>query len=67
MVTSPLTAALGDDTFVGNGGDDSVGGGAGNSIGDTILLSGTVGDDTFNLSLTATGQLIATVGGDHDL
>ncbi len=53
----------GDDTFLGNGGADNVGGGAGNSIGDTILLPGTVGDDTFNLSLTATGQLIATVNG----
>ncbi len=55
--------AEGDDTFIGNGGADNVGGGGANSIGDTILLPGTVGADTFNLSLTATGQLIATVGG----
>ena len=53
----------GDDTFVGNGGADNVGGGAGASIGDTILLTGTAGADIFNLSLSATGQLIATING----
>ncbi|MCO6453692.1 MAG: CHRD domain-containing protein [Pirellulaceae bacterium] len=53
----------GDDTFVGNGGTDNVGGGLGSSVGDTILLSGTTGADIFNLSLSATGQLIATVNG----
>ena len=53
----------GDDTFVGNGGSDNVGGGAGNSVGDTIVLAGTAGADTFNLSLSATGQMIATVNG----
>ncbi len=30
----------GDVTFVGNGGADNVGGGVGNSLGDTILLAG---------------------------
>ncbi|MFO0904332.1 MAG: dockerin type I domain-containing protein [Pirellulales bacterium] len=53
----------GDDTFVGNGGSDNVGGGAGSSVGDTILLAGTAGADTFALSLSPTGQLIATING----
>jgi Ca2+-binding RTX toxin-like protein len=53
----------GDDTFVGNGGTDNVGGGAGASVGDTILLAGTSGADTFALSLSPTGQLIATING----
>lgn len=53
----------GDDTFVGGGGTDNVGGGAGSSVGDTILVAGTNGADTVNLSLSATGQLIATVNG----
>jgi Dockerin type I domain/RTX calcium-binding nonapeptide repeat (4 copies) len=51
----------GDDTFVGNGGADNVG--AGGSDRDTILLAGTSGADTFVLSLSATGQLNATVNG----
>ena len=53
----------GDDIFVGNGGTDNVGGGAGSSIGDTILVAGTEGADTFNLSLSATGQLIVSANG----
>ncbi len=53
----------GDDTFVGNGGTDNVGGGAGASIGDTILLAGTTGADTFALALDAAGLLLATING----
>lgn len=53
----------GDDTFVGNGGADNVGGGAGISVGDSILVAGTEGADLINLSLSATGQLIATING----
>lgn len=53
----------GDDTFVGGGGTDNVGGGVAASVGDTILVAGTSGADTVRLSLSATGQLIATVNG----
>lgn len=58
-----LDGGAGDDTFVGGGGTDNVGGGAGSSVGDTILVAGTAGVDTVNLSLTATGLLLATVNG----
>lgn len=53
----------GDDTFFGAGGTDNVGGGASNSVGDTILLPGTSGNDVFALSLSATAQLVATING----
>lgn len=58
-----LDGGTGDDTFVGNGGTDNVGGGVGSSVGDTILLPGTTGNDTFSLSMDASGHLIATVNG----
>ncbi len=55
--------ADGDDTFIGNGGTDNVGGGAGASVGDTILVDGTTGADAITLALNAAGQLLATVNG----
>ncbi|HEY2411086.1 MAG TPA: hypothetical protein VGI40_02525, partial [Pirellulaceae bacterium] len=58
-----MDGGSGDDTFIGNGGTDAIGGGAGASVGDTILLPGTSGDDTFNLALDATGNLVATING----
>jgi hypothetical protein len=58
-----MDGEAGDDTFAGNGGADNVGGGAGSAFGDTIRLPGTAGVDTFALSLSVTGQLIATVNG----
>src|SRR6478672_5783070 len=58
-----MDGGAGDDTFIGNGGTDAIGGGVGSSVGDTILLPGTTGNDTFSLSLNASGQLLATVNG----
>jgi len=58
-----MDGGTGDDTFVGNGGSDNIGGGAGSSIGDTILVTGTDGADVFNLSLSATGQLLVNING----
>ncbi|HYW70658.1 MAG TPA: hypothetical protein VE961_06475, partial [Pyrinomonadaceae bacterium] len=67
LIGSPLNDNLdggpGDDTFIGNGGTDLIGGGSGSSVGDSILVSGTSGDDTINLSTDATGHLLATVNG----
>ncbi len=37
--------------------------GAGSSIGDTLLFTGTSGVDAVSLSLTATGQLVSVVNG----
>jgi hypothetical protein len=53
----------GDDTYTGNGGTDNVGGGFNNSVGDTILVPGTAGDDTFVLTLNASGHLLVTING----
>src|SRR5205823_6363064 len=58
-----LDGGAGDDTFIGNGGTDAIGGGLGSSVGDTIALPGTSGNDTFSLALDANGHLIATVNG----
>src|SRR5215831_6396636 len=67
VIGSPLNDTLdggtGDDTFIGNGGTDNVGGGAVASVGDSILVSGTTGDDTINLAMDASGHLLATVNG----
>jgi hypothetical protein len=57
-----LDGGPGGDTFVGNGGTDAIGG-AGSSLGDTILVGGTAGSDTVSLSLDASGFLLATVNG----
>jgi hypothetical protein len=58
-----MDGGAGDDTFVGNGGTDAIGGGVSNSVGDTILLQGTAGDDTLSASFNASGFLVATVNG----
>ena len=58
-----MDGGAGDDTFVGNGGTDNIGGGLGSSVGDTILVAGTTGNDTIALSLNAAGQLVVTVNG----
>jgi Ca2+-binding RTX toxin-like protein len=58
-----LDGGAGDDVFVGNGGTDSISGGSGSPFGDAILLPGTAGNDTFNLTMNATGHLLATVNG----
>jgi hypothetical protein len=67
IIGSPLNDTLdgggGDDTFIGNGGTDNIGGGAGSSVGDSILVSGTTGNDTISLAMDLSGHLLATVNG----
>ena len=56
-----MDGGAGDDTFVGNGGTDNIGGGS--SVGDTILVSGTSGNDTIDMTLNGVGHLVVTVNG----
>ncbi|HRT96170.1 MAG TPA: LEPR-XLL domain-containing protein, partial [Planctomycetota bacterium] len=58
-----LDGGSGDDVFVGNGGTDDIGGGAANSIGDTILIQGTSGNDTISATLDGNGFLVVNVNG----
>jgi Ca2+-binding RTX toxin-like protein len=58
-----MDGGAGDDTFIGNGGTDAIGGGSGSSVGDTILVGGTTGNDTISLALDGSGFLVATVNG----
>lgn len=55
-----MNGGAGDDTFIGNGGTDDLNGGSG---ADRILVTGTAGNDTINLSLNGAGHLVVNVNG----
>ncbi len=58
-----MDGGAGDDSFVGNGGTDAVGGGVAGALGDTIVVSGSPGNDEIALALNAAGHLLATING----